>query len=60
MLKGVIERLKRRDMIAYAKAIGVAVGENVLIAANVNFDTEPYLIKIGGVLHYKRCSICNP
>lgn len=48
MLKGIIERFKRRDMIAYAKAIGVDVGENVLIAANVNFDTEPYLIKIGG------------
>ena len=48
MLKGIIERFKRRDMIAYAKAIGVDVGENVLIAANVNFDTEPYLIKIWG------------
>jgi len=38
--------LRRRDSVAYARSLGVQVGEDCRII-NVNFGSEPYLVKLG-------------
>lgn len=48
LVKRVIARYKsRKDMIKFARSIGVKVGKNCKIMTTVNFDSEPYLITIG-------------
>ena len=38
---------KHTAPVKWAKRLGVSVGENTMIASNVFFSTEPYLIQIG-------------
>ncbi len=47
LISPIIEKIKRKNMIMYAKQLGVKVGEDTKIAKNVIFDSEPYLIEIG-------------
>lgn len=39
--------LKKRNILKYAKKIGVKIGINTSISNTVEFDSEPYLIDIG-------------
>ncbi len=39
--------LKRYNMVAYCKLLGMSVGKGTKIKSSVNISTEPYLISIG-------------
>lgn len=39
--------LRRSNMVAYCKAIGVRIGGNCRVYSSVSFGSEPYLITIG-------------
>lgn len=45
---------KHKDPVRWARRLGVSVGDNTMIASNVFFSTEPYLIQIGN-----NCQITN-
>lgn len=52
MLNRIIEFINkhRQSPVSYARSLGVAIGENCIIAIS-NWGSEPYLIKIGSHVH---------
>lgn len=50
-ISSLMEKYKRRDMIKYARNLGVRVGDRCKIDRTVEFDSEPYLIEIGNHTH---------
>ena len=47
MIKKLVDMYKKRNPIAYARSIGVKVGEHCKFVDNPIWGTEPYLIRIG-------------
>ena len=55
----ILNYLKRRNPIKYARSLGVIIGENTTIAPTVSFSSEPYLIEIGNNVQVTDCVSFN-